>query len=129
MRSVGGTGLCQPQGHRAEQAGAERNSFRSVELLNVGDGAALFLRQPGVPDQAVGPEVDDLDFQFVQAGPHRVMDLYPPGGGPDDSKLSAVEPHASEVFDNAQIEEAGEPKLLRLLSDSSNGFRYVAVPE
>ena len=59
----------------------------------------------GVTDQAVGPEVGHLDFQFVFARLDGVGNVDPPRCAPDDAEVLAVESDACDFMDFAEVEE------------------------
>ena len=50
--------------------------FAGVELLHVGGCQALFLREFSVTNEAVGPEVDNINLQLVASRPDCFRDVH-----------------------------------------------------
>ncbi len=97
--------------HGAEEAGVHELGV-GLELADVGAGEALSFGQGGVADEAVGPEVDDLDFEGVGAGAVGGGDLERAavGGGAGvelDSRLGAEGP----AFEAGEFNRGGVAPL------------------
>ena len=60
--------LCGLNCHRTEQARRKQFLFALVILVNVRPSEAFFGRQRAVTDEAVGPQVDDVDLQRIGSG-------------------------------------------------------------
>ena len=74
------------------------------KLADVGLSEALFLRQTGVADDAVGPEFNDLDFQLVLTRLKRIFYVHPPRRASNGAAGFAVHFHFSHFSDVAQIQ-------------------------
>lgn len=84
----------------AEEAGGGEGGVGG-EFADVGVGVALIAWEGGIADDAVGPEVDDFDFELVVTRGNRVRDIDAPRGAPDDTAGFAVYFDGGEFTDVA----------------------------
>ena len=79
-----------PYRDRSQQAGLDQGCVLG-ELCDVGPGQSLFRREGLVADDAIGPEVDDLDLEAVARRLDRVGHVHAEGRRPEHAEVLAVE--------------------------------------
>jgi hypothetical protein len=73
--------------------------------MAAGPSGAVFLRELFVTDEAVDPEIGDLDDEFVFAFDEGVGDIHAEGFLPEDSERFSVEGGLGEVLHISKVEE------------------------
>ena len=96
--------FCGGNRHRAEETGGLEWVLALV-FDDVGARAALVLRELAVANQAVGPVIDDFDFEFVLAGLDGLRDVHSPGRTPEHAQVFSVECDLRRLYDISEIEE------------------------
>lgn len=79
----------------------------------MGHGDALFPGEVEIADDAVGPQVDNIDFQRIARWADGAGDVDAPGRRPQDAQRSAVQPDFGDGLDRAEIEEHAFPRMDR----------------
>ena len=76
-----------------------------VECADVRLRHAFLRREFPVANQAVWPEVDDVNLKVVATSPYGLRDVNLPRRTPDHAEIVAVEPDLCQAVDDAEGEE------------------------
>ena len=90
-------------GNRTEQARVQKRGRFGDHVESesvVGHGDSLLLGEVEIADDAVGPQVDDIDLQLIARRSDGVGDVDAPGRRPQDAQRSAVQPDFGRFASN-----------------------------
>ena len=90
--------------NRADEAGWKERVIRAVEG-EAGVSEAFRLRQGGIADEAVGPEVGDADFQRVGAFFHVIGNLHFVRHFPEGTDMLSVHNDFGQVVHFTKAQE------------------------